>query len=199
MVTADHFLNVFLNTYAEKRAQHTDESWQALWLNTVKWSNFMIYDPESVVSIVARNSTPPLTRSPGEPFRLDAVFHKAGAQHWFPMLCAVEVENNPRDFDTEIQRLLSIRCPLKVGITYTLQSDASTPEGRRQLREKILTDLHARFEQIDQVVLEDSNTDYLFLVGDETAECDLSWYALKFSSGEHTKTDLHWVARPQNF
>jgi hypothetical protein len=57
-----------------------------------------------------------------------------------------------------------------------------------------LTHIHAQLEKINQVVGEDANTEYLFLVGDEATEYTLSWYTLKFKSGDDIRAGLRWAA-----
>jgi hypothetical protein len=55
----------------------------------------------------------------------DALFCKADAADWFPVAAAVEHENDPDGFDREIKKLLTVRAPLKVGITYALRDQGS--------------------------------------------------------------------------
>jgi hypothetical protein len=113
-----------------------------------------------------------------EPFRLDGVFYEHGAavaQNFpFPILVAIEHEFHRRGFDTEIARLLSVRCPLKVGITYSPRSKFE--ENLSRLKASI-TSLH---EKIGGSVGEDPKSEYLFLVGIEKEPFDLAWWALSF-------------------
>ena len=107
-------------------------SGKPIWEDISRWSDLMIYnakpssDEDAVVRTVA--SQLGLKCYPREPLHLDAVFVKRDAEswEWFPVLVAIEHENAPAKFETEVQKLLSIRCPLKVGITYALR-DTNRP------------------------------------------------------------------------
>ena len=81
-----------------------------------------------------------------------------------PILSALEHENVHPGFDTEIWKLMSVRCPLKVGITYSINER----NGKRhllleQLRERVMR----HFEAVNHVVGEDPSTEYAFLLGCE--------------------------------
>ncbi|MBW4022614.1 MAG: hypothetical protein HIU92_05645 [Proteobacteria bacterium] len=118
MVTAERFLTHFTALYDEQRAALSDEEWGIVWGDASSWSSFMIYDEKSVVRKLAETLN--LTCFNGEPMRLDAVFTPTAKYDWFPIAVAIEHENNHRGFHGEINKLLSIKCPLKVGVTYSI-------------------------------------------------------------------------------
>ena len=64
-----------------------------------------------------------LKHCPGEPLRLDAAFYPEDGcmigKVPLPMVVAIEYENDIKTFQEELLKLALVRCPLKVGITYT--------------------------------------------------------------------------------
>jgi hypothetical protein len=48
------------------------------------------------------------------PFRAGSVF--SVEKGWFPIVVAIEHENACAGFESEVMKLFSVRCPLKVGI-----------------------------------------------------------------------------------
>jgi len=112
-----------------------------------------------------------------EMLRLDAIF-SLGAE-WFPIIVAIEHENDYRGFVSEIIKLLSIRSPLKVGITYLYSR-----EGREQTAiahiEKLIAE---NFRNIAKIAPENERSEYLFLVGAENSSAPKQisrWYSLDF-------------------
>jgi hypothetical protein len=140
----------------------------------------MIYEDNAVVRNVASHLHLQCVR--GEPFRLDAVFEAKEDKPWYPPHVAIEHENNPHGFQTELRALLSIRCPLKVGITYALTSDLGSTGSLTKLRDKIanqIRDAHLAFAALTR---EDPDTEYLFLLGSEEKLGELRWYSIMFRS-----------------
>ena len=114
----------------------------------------------------------------GEPMTLDIAFvEPSAAVWWYPIRVAIEHENVRSKFgETEIPKLFSVRCPLKVGITYVL---AQTPnKGLGEVRQH----LKNKFDLISEIVGEDPRTEYLFLVGAPEVVSD--WYAISFLASE---------------
>jgi hypothetical protein len=131
-----------------------------------------------------------LTCHPGEPLRLDGVFTSADAPRWewFPCIVAVEHENNPSTFGNEVRKLLSVRCPLKVGITYAMSSDTRDPT---RLCAGIAAEITKPFGLVNQLLPEDGSTEYLFLVGVEmpVGQRELAWHSLHFRAGDGLRID----------
>ncbi len=125
----------------------------------------------------------------GEPPRIDGVFLPEDESPWYtfplPVVVAIEHENKHGEFGQEIAKLFSLRCPLKVGIVYSLmlseRTDPKTHKKRLQsIRDRILH-VHKR---IISKVGEDPKTEYLFLVGVEAPERHLTWHSLQFSADQ---------------
>jgi hypothetical protein len=181
MTSATDFHTAFLKVFEQKRKRFDDAQWQSNWTNTKDWSQLMIYDPEAVVRLVAPNLN--LRCWVGEPFRLDAVFHiENAARSWFPMRVAIEHENDPLGFGDEIQKLLSVRCPLKVGITYALIGDGSQSD----LQGGVEDEIRREFDEANALTREDGTTEYLFLLGCEVNR-ELQWRKLIFNAATGPK------------
>ena len=187
-LTAKTFCDTFLKSYSKVRAAFTDEErWIQVW--TTQWNALMVWQPTATFhppqeiqrSVLADTAAElGLHYQNGEPLRLDAVF--SGQQAWFPILAAIEHENNCSGFESEVTKLLSVRCLLKVGITYTYGSS----ERRQKSLEYIEQIIKENFVKISRAVGEDRRTEYLFLVGIEVPERpkELSWYGLDFQACE---------------
>jgi len=98
------------------------------------------------------------------------------------MEICVEHENNPRTFRDEIQKLLSVRSPLKVGVSYVLQSDLSKNGSRMQLIQSLQSEIREQFKLVDKFCPEGPNTEYLFLIGCDIGNYELEWSSLQFSA-----------------
>jgi hypothetical protein len=178
--SAANFRDVFEQCYEETRSNQSDH-WKGIWNDTFAWSRLMIYYSDAVVRKVAPRLN--LECAKGEPFRLDAVFHADGAHHWFPMCVAIEHENSPFTFYKEIRALLSVRCPLKVGVTYTLRSDIRGRDSSSELadlRNKISNRIYT---DIAGFIKEDPDTEYLFLIGSEDEPYEIRGYSVDFRAG----------------
>ena len=176
MALATDFQAAFIKAYADSRILKSQQQWNEIWGNSYNWSNFMLYADDSVIHNSAHLLNLEWYR--GEPFRLDCVFCQ-NANRWFPIQIAIEHENNPRSFTTELQALLSVRSRLKVGITYLLDCDIG--QRHAEFREKIFDEIGHHFLAVAECVREDPETEYLFLIGsDESDNEDLIWFQLAF-------------------
>ena len=117
----------------------------------------------------------------------DAVFHAKNSQSWFPIQVAIEHENDPRGFRDEIQKLLSIRSRLKVGITYALIGEGSQSNLQRRVEEDIRREFD--FAIANDLPQEDGTTEYLFLLGCEINVRELLWCKLIFNAA-----NASWIA-----
>jgi hypothetical protein len=156
MTNATEFVAAFVASYDEARRRFSHE-WSHIW--GTSWSQFMIWDEQSVIRVVADKLK--LQCHPGEPLRLDAVFHAPGDRwSWFPIRVVIEHENSPVTFDNEVQKLLSIRCPVKVGITYSLTSDVRGDRSwLEKLHSRIAQSIRGHFAAMDALIKEDPETE----------------------------------------
>lgn len=194
MPTASDFLRCFKQAYETCSRIFSPEQWKEVWTDSLLWNSFMMWKtartkPEQLQDSVLAATAKLLQLEywEREPFRLDGVFYPHGAtveQNFpFPILVAIEHESNRRGFDTEISRLLSVRCPLKVGITYELLRGAHQTACEQRLN-KLKVSTTKLYEEIGRVVGEDAKTEYLFLVGIEEKQFDLAWWALSFRAAD---------------
>lgn len=185
MISAIDFRTAFLEAYEQSRRTHDDGQWEVIWNDTAAWSLLMLYrkDNSHILQLTAKKLG--FWCLPHEPLHLDAVFCRANVEHWFPMQVAIEQENDPNTFWQEIQKLLSVRSPLKVGITYALRDGRSPGVVRARLEEII----RREFSVANTVIGEDPTTEYLFLLGIEIENKprELSWVSLVFHAGEGPK------------
>jgi hypothetical protein len=175
-LTAESFRKAFVDSYFKARRCFSPERWAAIWDFPV-WTEMMLKAaPREMEQPILAEIAASLgfRYEHSEPLRLDAVFSDNPGRD-FPIKVAVEHENKWRNFWCAIERLLLVRCPLKVGITYT--SRVQTEECFRTICE----DASKSFLLIRNIVGEESKTEYLFLVGVETLEREISWYFLEFT------------------
>lgn len=181
---ARDFVRHFFASYGERRADaDKDDSWRDTWGSTAGWTSFMLRGEASVIAKTARRLR--LCYREGEPLRLDAVFcdEKGKYRHLsppFPVLVAIEHENKSDWFDQEVRKLCLVRCPLKIGITYTLTPSIDHVRERESIRKGIVRWL----DLMKTVMGEEAATEYAFLVGSEEALRELKWYALFSSIGD---------------
>ena len=182
--TARNFLDAFLEAYSRCRLHYTREEWDlSVW---PKWDYFLFRTKphlglrdESVLKAVAKKLD--MDYWEGEPLRLDGVFHRKGGEvaHGFPfpILVAIEHEEAPHTFGSEIMKLLTVRCPLKVGITYDC--------GDAGWRKRIQDDIAEKFQAIAAVNSEDPHCEYLFLIGcfENREAREPAWWSVQFSAG----------------
>ena len=177
MTFAADFRAAFLAAYQQARERYGPAEWEEMWTDPKAWSKVMIYNEDAVVRVVAPRLN--LQCWPGEPLHLDAIFFERDADYWLPIHIAIEHENAASGFREEIQKLLSIRCPLKVGITYGLTSDSgSLSDLRARTEDKIRQEIFA----VNAVMQEDLRTEYLFLIGCEIKRFELQWFSLIFNA-----------------
>ncbi len=119
----------------------------------------------------------PSERGSRQPMTLDAIFVKPTKNRDpFPMRVAIEHEQDWTGFDCEVRKLLQVRCPLKVGITYSDES----PQGKKY-RDRVAKNIQDNFDEIRPVIAEAPQTEYLFLIGAESDDKEIScWYSLDF-------------------
>lgn len=93
-------------------------------------------------------------------------------------LVVVEHENEIRGFQNEIEKLMSVLAPLKVGITY----DGGNAEKHSELMEWI----HRFFRTRHPLILEAPQTEYLFLLGavNKGVRPWPTWKYLTFTCGD---------------
>lgn len=198
--TAKDFKNAFFGAY-QSRARFTSERWQQVW--TDEWARFVLWrtakPPEELEKSLLHQTAETLELDywEDEPLKLDGAFYAKGVSsqyHFpFPIVVALEHENDHRGFGHEVIKLLSVRCRLKVGITYTLLfGGKNTPKERKSRIESIRQNIVKSFRQIREIVSEDPATEYLFLIGAEEAPYSLTWYPLDFSAGQDP-SDRHFL------
>ncbi len=194
--SAAEFISAFATSYSELRHAYERDEWCELWEQNLNvfWNWFMMWKSNrpktcrgpSVLEATA--SLLSLEYWEREPLKLDGAFYREDAQLDydlpFPMLVAVEHENFDTDFRHEIRKLMSVRCPLKVGITYTWDNRSVLPPALHERRREVLEQhVCTNYRRIASVIAEDPQTEYVFLVGSEEEEREWTWYALTFSAG----------------
>ena len=182
---AHQFVETFARCYNECRGLYSDDEFtEHVWR---LWPEFFfkckrspLLKSESVISRVA--SALHLEYWDGEPLRLDMVLYPKGeGVEWgfpFPILVALEHEEGPRGFGNEIMKLLSVRCPLKVGITHTVTKDMNKE------REAVHQQIVDKFRRIRAINQEDPRSEYVFLIGSQERPKDPKWYGLSFRAGD---------------
>lgn len=195
--TAKEFLAGFIDSYRENCDLYKEHpaKWEAVWNDYHKWDGFMLWktgQPDMITASVLAKTADKLGLSyyEGQPFNLDGAFYNP--KEWrplrrfpFPIVVGFEHETNHHGFDDEISKLLSVRCPLKVGITYTLLHGAeNTPEERQLALRNVCTTIRENFARISQLVGEDPASEYLFLVGTEEVRYSLRWHAEHFTAAQ---------------
>jgi hypothetical protein len=189
-LSAKTFCDAFVGSYNDIRNSFASkESWKEIWH---RWNDLMLTRPDEdyrlppgvTVSVLAKVAQKldlryPSERGSRQPMTLDGIFvERTKNNDPFPMRVAIEHENDWTGFDWEVKKLLSVRCLLKVGITYSDESPCGK-EYRDQIAEKIQDD----FDEIGLVIGEDAQTEYLFLVGAESDDKEISnWYSLDFQA-----------------
>jgi hypothetical protein len=189
---AQQFLSCFLEAYHHSRHQCRPE-WEQVWMEQWGWDSFMLWKThlpkglENDGCVLHQTAAKMgLTYWEREPLKIDRAFYQEGPVAYgfpFPLLVLIEHESKHGGFLHEIMKLLSVRCPLKVGITYSrLDGQNNTAENRLGVREKIHANITEAFSKVRAVIGEDSVTEYLFLIGAEEEQKEMTWYALSFSA-----------------
>lgn len=172
----DEFAEVFEERYEEARRHYLEEAWK-------NWTTFMTgkdsklspWKRETVLPMVAKNLS---LQCQQEFMRLDLVFYKKGG---CPLVVAIEHENDARDFETELERLFSIRSRLKVGINYAQAGSQEFDKVKKKLRDGV----EAYWKYYVTVDLpEDPKTEYLFLLGSLEMEKSVAWHYLSFKGSD---------------
>lgn len=184
MANAETFFKAFVSSYYNKKKQKSG-IWNDIWSDTNKWSCFMIYNDDSVVRGIA--SELDLKCFPREPLHIDAVFTKTQEWSWFPISIAVEHENDPSGFHGEIEKLMSIDCPLKVGITYSILGDKKVEYVRNKIEKSF-------FESLEMVkTIGERSCEYVFIIGNEIEghEKEIFWEYAVFQQSSKSR-HLEW-------
>jgi len=197
--SANDFLRAFLESYEEKRRgiSVSPERWKQLFISKRgEWDTFMLarggplFEEAGTPVLFDVAGKLKLRYWAGEPLKLDGAFYDGldrGCPTFpFPIVVGIEHENNHTTFRHEIQKLLSVTCPLKVGITYPWppQSIVSQRQDKERIFEQIEHFVTESLTQISAVVREDPSSEYLFLIGVETSPFVLTWFNLSFAAGE---------------
>jgi hypothetical protein len=116
---------------------------------------------------------------PREPFRFDGAFvaerHRVvGGSYPVPMIVVFEHEDKFQGFEAEIVKLGHIRCPLKVGITYTPVAIRDTVE------RKLVEWVREIRRELNEIGTEDHKFEYVYMLGVERELYMLDWYHLTF-------------------
>lgn len=128
-----------------------------------------------IQSVIRTINYPNLRCHNGEPLDLDTVFTTSPDKwDWFPISIALEHENNLIGVHGEIKKLISIDCPLKVMITYSLIEEKKIEWVKGKIRKSFFDALHVTDHLCSR------NSEYLFIIGDENGHPrELSWkYAI---------------------
>jgi hypothetical protein len=179
MSRSQRFLEAFGTQYAVARSMFSNVKWEALW--TDHWNRFMLWNPlppqqEPLLAMTAKQMG--LMYWDREPFRLDAAFVTPDFREIgnipLPLIAAIEHENDIRGFQQEIAKLAHVRCPLKVGITYSQLSVPPTDSEILSAKTKIDTWI----EGVNKLICakEDPSSEYVYLLGVETVRYTLEWH-----------------------
>jgi hypothetical protein len=185
------FAHAFVTAYGTVRNRFADDDeWSQYFSDNSLFTRLMLRKRETLIPEQIRDCQPVLVQvakrfelyhMDGEPLHLDAVFSRQ--LRWAPMFAAIEHENNSTTFEQEVQKLISVRCQLKVGITYT-------PYRRSDRRKHLLRDICEKKikphwdRTCVELGQEPSDTEYLFLVGHEERAKELAWYVKSFRVGD---------------
>jgi len=104
-----------------------------------------------------------------EYLRVDLTLYHPGTP--WGNLVMVEHENDICGFEDEIEKLMSVLAPLKVGITY----------GNARQEEELLKLIRDSFENRHPEILENPKTEYLFLLGVDEPD-RVTWKYLLFTT-----------------
>jgi hypothetical protein len=191
----DKFLAEFLKAYStshdslgelelQKRVYYPAKRWSST--EDLAWTYFMLQPPppEGMIKPVLHQTADALNLKPRhEALKIDLVLYSEelaptpNKEIPLPIIIAVEHECNRRTFRQEIKKLLSVRCLLKVGITYIGNEGFKTNGILSEIRGEIMS----LRQQADGPIGEDPKAEYLFLVGvDVEKEGPAPWHALQF-------------------
>lgn len=178
--TGRKFLSQFLETFAECLPQTPERQAEA----RKNWTAFVTGkqgEKEGYWEPVETCVLPRMARELGlkyqhEYLRLDLVFFPPG-DPWGNFVFVeheLEIEGFAKD-DGEVEKLMNVLAPLKVGITYDWKGN---PESGSRLEEKI----RQLFGTRHPLIREAKDTEYLFLLGIMSHHKTLAWKYLLFKS-----------------
>ena len=186
--TAREFRDAVVTSYSKVRARFQDrDRWQEvraksttpLWMARPS-ENYRLPEETSLSVLGEAAASLHLTYATREQLHLDAIF--SYKEVWFPIVVAIESEIVSGTFEQEVKKLLSVRCPLKVGMTGFDTSDGEE-EKKLQAIEQMIKN---KFKEISEIIREDPDAEYLFLIDVElNSQKEISrWYALDFRAGD---------------
>ena len=183
-LSAERFPQAFVDAYWACRKCFSDKAWRGVWESPELWNRFMMWNPpppqkKPVFKLTAE--TIGLAHWDRQPFNFDGAFlvrpyHVIGNIP-VPIAAVFEHELDIETFREEIVKLAYIRCPFKIGITYTIPK-RNAIEWEAQIVE--WTD--SLLQTLQPYTLEDKGTRYVLLLGVEKPALELSWWALSFST-----------------
>lgn len=186
MSLAEQFIQAFITAYKDAKTLFQGAEWEQVW--KFHWNRFMLWNPPSpqdrpVLLMTADRMG--LMYWDREPFRVDAVFVRPDFRVIgnlpVPIVIAIEHENDFQTFDQEIAKLSHIRCPLKVGITYSL---LSVPAKEQEIDNLLLQMKNWLREINNRIEIEEAqDVEYLYLIGVEKPGLILEWYAYSYTAG----------------
>jgi hypothetical protein len=189
MPSASTFLEKFLEAYRECRSVFDDSAWESVW--SKHWSRFVLWNPPApqvkpLFGVVADKLG--LKWWDREPFRLDGALVPLDCtvtgNYPVPLLVGIEHENVVQTFKEEITKLVHIRCPLKVGITYVMATaEFPSPSVIAYWQDYLRNSIEEVSQIMDSYLREDPTTEYLYLVGVEGRLRELDWFALRYTAG----------------
>lgn len=190
------FLTEFLKAYStsrdalgevelQKRVYYPAKRWSSS--EHLAWTYFMLQTPplEGMVKPVLHQTADELKLKPRhEALKIDLVLYSEelaptpNKEIPLPIIIAIEHECNRRTFRQEIKKLLSVRCLLKVGITYVGNEGFKTNEILSEIRSEVMS----LRQQADGPIGEDPKAEYLFLVGVDVEKRPAPWQAMQFKA-----------------
>ena len=188
--TAREFCDAVVSSYSKVRVRFRDrERWREVWKDSYGPTRLWLSLPsqnlqlpeETPLSVLSETGESlHLVYAAREQLNLDAIFSIKEA--WFPIIVAIESEIDHTRFREEIAKLLTVRCPLKVGMTGFNTTVTAEAQKLRAI-EQTISD---KFQEISDVIQEDPDSEYLFLVSVElNGEKEVSrWYSLDFRAGD---------------
>ncbi|MFZ0412601.1 MAG: hypothetical protein WA737_12025 [Candidatus Acidiferrales bacterium] len=193
--TALKFLSKFVEAFQESVEGLSAPELDKIWDDKHGWDGLIIgrptRPPAGCVRPVWQTTADKLELRywSGEPLRFDGVFYGRDADQEtapFPFHVALEHEYVPARFSEEIVKLLSVRCPLKVGIIYYDKDYLK----RMKTTEKQICDY---FQQFSAIVSESAETQYLFIAGIvRRRPFQIEWKSLSFSATD-TNHEFHFA------
>jgi hypothetical protein len=179
---SDTFRRAFAEAYAECHDIFANEAGRQDY--HVDWNRFMLWRPEPplekpVLQLTAEKMG--LKYWDREPFRFDGAFvakpyRVVGKDYPIPIIAVFEHESKIAGFEKDVVKLAQIRCPLKIGITYTEAEAQGSAEGKisewvREIR-----------RELNELTEEDHKCEYVYLLGVDKQPYMVDWYHLTFDA-----------------